>query len=371
MKGHLRLRGRVWYLILDRGPDPVTGKRRQRTIRLGIFPSRKEAEKAQITEMAKIIQGDWVEPSKQTLKQFLARWMEVYVKPSLALNTARTYDSLIKTHVLPVIGARRLHLLNATDLIEVYELAQQNGAAPASVRLVHAIVGRALKDAVRWGFLLRNPADNVDAPKAEKKEMQALTREEVSQLVAALDETYGPIVYTAVMTGLREGELLALRWSDVHFDRGTIRVHRTIGSKGTKTPKSRREVQVGASVLSVLQAHKERQLAHARFVGPGYVVGLVFATKLGTPMSAFVVRKAFYRTLERAGLRQVRFHDLRHTHATLLLAMGEHPLKVSRRLGHSSIAITMDRYSHVTPEMDQNMAQRLDDYLDAGREMQQ
>lgn len=218
---------------------------------------------------------------------------------------------------------------------------------------------RALKRALRWGLVPRNVAEAVDPPKVPKKEVTPLSPEQARLFLdAARGDRLEALYVLAIHTGMRQGELLALRWDDVDLDAGVLRV------RGTKTARSRRSVRLSQRALQALQGHLERQLEEDidRVGSMWQENGLVFATEIGTPLNSHnLTQRSFRPLLSRAGLPQVWFHDLRHTAATYLLSKGTHAKYVQALLGHSTVSITLDTYSHVLPQMDDGIADAMDD----------
>ena len=231
----------------------------------------------------------------------------------------------------------------------------------------------ALHHAVKWRLLAVNAADAVDRPRAERREPVALGPDEVTRVIVAADRTrYATLVILAVMTGMRRGELLGLRWRDVDLRGGTLSVCQTgqwltrqgVVFRPPKTAKSRRSIALSDDTRRALQAHRQQQLEERLALGPAYSDrDLVFATAAGAPVDPSNLSRAWATIVRAAGLQRIRFHDLRHAHATLLLREGVHPKVVSERLGHASMAITLDTYSHVLPGLQQDAAARLDALL--------
>ena len=244
--------------------------------------------------------------------------------------------------------------------------------SPANVHYVHRTLRRALGQAERWRLVTSNAAAVVTPPRAEKVEMHTLTAEQVRRLLEVAPERDRPLYLLAVSTGMRLGELLALRWADVDLDGGSLRVVATLrhlsGEPATfaapKTPRSRRRVELSESVVAALSAHKVATIAERWHAGQLWGDhDLVFPNLLGRPRGSSNIVRAFHPLLERAGLPQARFHDLRHTAATLMLGRGVQPKLVSEMLGHASIAITLDTYSHALPSMHREAAQVMEDLL--------
>lgn len=255
----------------------------------------------------------------------------------------------------------------------LYASLMGRGLSPSTVRRVHAALHRALGQAVRWRLATVNVADLADPPQLVRKDMAALTPVEVRSLLDASGRERLDALFTvAVTAGLRRGELLALRWSDTDLDHGSIRVMGSLArarGKGLaitnpKTSRSRRRVELTATAVEALRRHKEAQAAERLAAGPLWRDrDLVFANRQGGFLSVKEIYASYHRVLDRAGVPRLRFHDLRHTAATLMLSRGMHPKVASEMLGHSSIAITLDLYSHVTETMQREAARAIDSLL--------
>ncbi|HYE64780.1 MAG TPA: site-specific integrase, partial [Pyrinomonadaceae bacterium] len=294
-------------------------------------------------------------------------------------------------HARPALGTRKLPDVRPLDIQALYthmmapKLKEKEeprprvtyglGLSPRSVRYTHAVLSTAFKQAVRWGMLARNPCDAVELPRMVRKEMRALSPKEAARfLEAAADDTHGVMFAFALATGMRPEEYLALKWSDVDLQKGTATVRRTvIWRKGggwyfgePKTPRSRRTIPLPASTVRALAEHRRHQAEIRLMLGAEYQNNdLVFASSEGTPLSLRnLILRHFKRILRRAELPDsIRLYDLRHTCATLLLAAGENPKVVSERLGHASIVLTLDTYSHVLPDMQQAATEKLESML--------
>ncbi len=302
------------------------------------------------------------------LGDFLRQWVEG-VRPGLAPSTYRSYEQLLRIHVVPSLGALRLADLGPEHLQRLYASCLASGLSAQTVKLVHAVVHKALADGVKWDLVARNVATLAGAPRVPRHEARALT---ASDLLTLIDETdgdwLGSIVPVAACTGLREGELLALRWSDVDLDRATLHVRRTLAKaiKGhapsdTKTPQARRTVAMASMAVDALRAHRVSQLEWRLRLGAEWRdEDLVFPSARGTQMNPSNLGRWFRRAVRNAGLPHLRFHELRHTCATLLLSAGTNPKVVQEMLGHSSIKVTLDIYSHVLPTIQEEAVRRLD-----------
>ncbi|HVR88333.1 MAG TPA: tyrosine-type recombinase/integrase [Candidatus Limnocylindria bacterium] len=305
---------------------------------------------------------------------YLERWVEG-VRANVRPTTHVRYAALLRRHLMPRLGRIALTKLQPTDLTTAYAAMIAGGLAPLTVGQAHRVLGTALRDAERSGLVARNVQRLVRPPRAEHRDMDTLTAEQARTLiVAAASDRLGALYALALDTGAREGELLALRWTDVDFEAGAIHIVRTLQRlpgrllfADPKTAASRRAIPLGARALDALRRHRVAQAEERLRVGAAWTdSGLVFTTEVGTPIDAGnLLRRTHYPLLARAGLPRVRFHDLRHTAATLLLTAGTHPSVVAERLGHSTPSLTLNVYSHVTPTMQKEAAATLDAMLGA------
>jgi len=306
---------------------------------------------------------------RQTLEEFLKAWLEG-IRLSVRTTTWERYESLVKLHVSPRIGRIPLARVTPDHLQRLFAELRDRGLAPASVRQARAILRKALNDAVRWGLVGRNVAALTSPPKVEHAEIRALGPDEVRVLLdAAAMDSLEALYVLAVTTGMRQGELLGLRWADIDVEHETLHVrqalHRTNANYefgGPKSAKSRRMIALTKTAGGALRRHKVRQAEQRLKVGADWMdMDLVFTNEIGGPIDAGNLRRrSYWPLLERAKLPRIRFHDLRHTAATLMLGRGVHPKVVSEMLGHSQIAITLDLYSHVTPTMQRGAAEEME-----------
>lgn len=380
MPGHIKKRGQgSWTVVVEQGRDPTSGKRRQlwRTVQ----GTKKDAEAYLIQLLHERNGGIDVHPGRLTLGQYLERWLDEYAEHSVSARTHERYAGIVHNHLIPALGSVQLAKLRPQQIQAYYGRALKEGRADKragglSARTVlhhHRVLREALHQAVRWQVLARNPADGVEPPRPSRPEMHVLTPDGVQQLLdACVDPEMRALAFTAVATGLRQGELLALRWSDLDLPAARLEVTRTLqylSGKGLsfappKTEKSRRRVSLSPETGTALAEHRRRQAEHRLRLGSGFTdQGLVFPEALGGPQPPFRVSHRFATVVKRAGVGPLRFHDLRHTHATLLLRAGVHPKVVSERLGHTSVTITLDTYSHVLPGLQEEAANLLDGYL--------
>ena len=270
------------------------------------------------------------------LEQFLIR-----IKPTLHPNTFKDYAQVIRDHINPSVGLIRLKDLDQDHIQEFYSIKLDNGTSPTRVRYIHAVLNRALNLAVRWGYIDRNPAKFVNKPKQLRKEMNTLSAEQVRIfLVKSRGSRYGPLFYLAVTTGLRKGEILGLRWSDIDWESRSLRIQRQlqrVHGEGLifSKPKSRsgrRLIMLGSTTTQKLQDHKRYQQMQIQDAGKEWeALDLVFPESNGSPTKPRKVTRHFKTILLEADLPNIRFHDLRHTSATLMLQCGVHPKIVQER----------------------------------------
>jgi integrase len=297
---------------------------------------------------------------RQRVGDYLASWLET-VRPSLRARTWLRYEQYVRLHAIPGIGQVSLARLTPQHLQRLYADRLEGGLSAMSVRHLHAVLHRALQQATRWGLVARNVADLVTPPRAAHREMQTLSPEQARAfLEAAQGDRFHALYVLALSTGMRQGELLALKWEHVDLERGTVQVRGSLQRTPAgltitepKTAASRRQVGLTPSAVAALRRHRVAQTEERLRLGSVWQDnGLVFCNEIGSPIDAtHVMVRPFRCLLDRAGLPRIRFHDLRHSAATLLLGQGVHPKIVSEMLGHTQIAITLDLYSHVTPTM--------------------
>jgi integrase len=310
-----------------------------------------------------------VSSDRQKVGQFLSQWLTEVAQPTVRPSTYTLYRQLLSRHVIPTVGHLALAKLSPQDLTGLYANLSRR-LAPRTVGHVHRVLHRALRDALHWGLVARNVCDAVSPPKVPRQEMHVLDPEQARALIAAADgDPLEALYILAVTAGLRQGELLALKWRDLDADAGRLTVCRSVRwmtGQGSvegepKTRSGRRSVLLAPLAVAALRRHRTRQTEQRLRAAFWDDLDLVFTNEVGRHIEATnLVRRSFRPLLERAELPAVRFHDLRHTAATLLLGQGVHAKIVSEMLGHSNIAITMDLYSHVTPTMQADAAAKME-----------
>ena len=363
MRGGLRERSTgVWEVRAEVGRDPVSGRRRQisRTFR----GNKRGAEKLLNTLVADADRGDnqGADASFRTLSE---RWIE-QAGADLSPTTLRRYESLLRLHIHPALGAVSIHKIKTAELDRLYlGLVAEKGLSPASVRQVHAVVRRALRQAVRWGWIATNPAADASPPRIRKTDHSPPDVEQVGLLLHHANENHpelGRFLHLAATTGARRGELCALRWNNIDWTasaltigRAVIEVHGGLAEKDTKTHATRR-IALDPGTLAVLAQHHDaaRALAtEAESELPAH--GYIFSAEPdgSIPWTPTTVTKWFQVTRAAVGMKQVRLHDLRHFAATRLLAAGVPVRTVSGRLGHANAATTLTVYAHFLEASDQ------------------
>jgi integrase len=307
---------------------------------------------------------------RQTVAQWLASWLEA-AKPTIRVRTWRRYEEYVRLHLVTTIGRIRLAKLTPQHVQQLYAKKLEEGLSAQTVRHLHAVLRRGLNEAVRQGVIPRNVATIARPPKAPRHEMQVLTATQVQTLLDSLEGDRFEALYTvALSTGMRLGELLALRWRDVDLTCGRLKVRQTLHylRKGgyvfaePKTSGSRRSIDLTAAALHALKRHRVHQMEQRLAIGAAWQDNdLVFPREDGAPaMDTSITGYHHKRVLARAGLPTVRFHDLRHTAASLMLAGHVDAKTVSAMLGHASVRITLDVYAHVLPGMQQSAVAVLD-----------
>jgi len=374
-KGEPAIKGVPWYFLADVAPDDAPRKQ----VKRGGFPT-KGAAQAALTEMlAKLQEGSYVVPSKQTVSEFVDDWLAA-IGSTVRASTLASYHRNLEQHVVPAIGHVPLRVLDAGALNALYGQllaggrrdTKDGGLSPRTVRYIAAILHRALRDAVRWGRISVNPATAADPPRAKvvreaQPAMKVWSAAEVERFLnVTADSRYQPAWLTLATTGMRRGELLALTWDDVDLDRRSITIRKAlvivthVPQLGpTKTGKAR-SIELDARTVMSLRSWRSRQAKERLLVGRGYQdSGLIFTHPDGRQYHPERFSREFDRAVERHGLQRIRLHDLRHTWATLALEAGVHVKVVSERLGHSSSVVTLDTYSHVSAAMASDAAEQV------------
>ena len=368
MRGHIVKRGSRYYAVVYQGVDAATGKQRYRWHAAG--DTRRGAERLLADLVKRIHDGEYRTPEKITLADYLQkRWLpakRTRVKPS----TASAYERIIRLHIVPHIGRIPLQQLQPEDLDELYAKlltdgkrsgSRAGGLSAKSVRNVHTTLLSALSDAARKGTVLRNAAAVADPPRVARsaQPLRVWTSEQLRTFLQSIDgHNLYPLYFLAATTGMRRGELAGLTWHNADLDAARLTVSQQIVSvdyqlieSDLKTEASRRTIDLDDRTVAELRRHRRRQLEEHMATGRRGNRDYVFATNDGSPIHPDLISQTFERAVARLDVPRIRLHDLRHTHATILLRENVHPKVVSERLGHASIAFTMTVYQHVMPGM--------------------
>ena len=404
MQGHIRRRGphsyeyivdvgiaaaqrcqscgkRFWIERQPKESCPSCGGRlieteeRRRETKAG-FATRKECQAAMAKVLVAVEESSYVVPTKVTVREFLQKEWLPAIRSTIRPTTYRSYVQHVECHIVPHIGSVKLEKLSGATINALYaKLAQsgkkngKSGLSALSIRHVHAVLHRALKDAVRWGRLSRNPIEAADPPRVNGSghEMRTWSAEQLAAfLEATKDDRLHALWHLLALTGLRRGEALALTWDDVDLEAGSLSVRRALIPNGRevvvcepKTARGRRVVALDPQTVEVLKGQAARQLVEQATAKSWTDTGLIFTREDGEALHPEVVSRFFRQAVKKAALPTIRLHDLRHTHATLALRAGIHPKVVSERLGHATVSITLDTYSHAIPAMQEEAAARI------------
>lgn len=371
-RGQIEKRSRSYYIVKVYA-GRVAGRRKYRS--QAVRGTLRDAQRA-LTELLRArdvgrIQEDSV-GTRETVAAYLPRWLELH-KAEIRATTLKSYEQLVRRYIVPRLGSLRLQRLRAADVQRFVNDLGNGKIGPRTVRYIVTVLHKAVRDAVRWGLLPVDPMERgtLKLPRLVRAEQKWLTGEQAQLLLgAARGDRLEALWHVAITTGVRPGELRALRWSDLDLEEGRLRVERAITLDGAsfvepKTKTSCRTIVLTVSALRTLKEHKRRQAEERLKAGSAYASeDLVFCTDRGRPLDHNnLVHHHFAKVLKQAGVPKVRLYDLRHTAATLALQAGV-PLKVvSHMLGHAGIATTADVYSHVSPEMQAEAATRVERVL--------
>jgi len=353
-----------WQIIIDLGRD-ANGKKRRKFIT--VKGTKTEAQRQLREKLSSLDNGLPMDNGKLSVGDLLDRWVRDYATPNVRPKMLQRYEGDVRIHIKPAIGHVALEKLSpaAVQAMEANLLA--SGKSPRSVQHTHVVLKMALKKGIQWGLVYRNVADAVDAPKVRRKEIDPPPAEKLGDILDLARKTPHLVVhYFLAYTGCRRSEALGLRWTDVDLEHGTASIVQTLQRlpKGqglaflpTKSAKSRRAIKLDAGTVAMLREHRGTQLLAKADLGATYKDnGLVFPNEFGEPLSPSIVSRTFKKLVGEAGTPRTRLHDLRHAHATEMLKAGVHLKVVQERLGHSTIAITSDFYTHVAPTLQEEAA---------------
>ena len=367
--GQIVSRGRQrWLIRVFLGRERETRKRRyhNRTV----HGTARRAQEYLTKMLRERDLGRGLEGSEVTLNEFLDRWLETAAKPKLREKSYRSYEGLLQRYIRPMLGERILSAITPLDVQAACQQMIDRRLSPRTVRYAYSILRSGIRQAIRWRLLIQDPTDGAQLPRLGRREMHVLNSEQSRIfLEAALKTHYGPVFAVALTTGMRPSEYLALQWSDIDWDRGTVSVVRTLEKvKGswrfadTKRDRSRRVIKLQERVLEMLKRMQARTSQRFKCDSPD-AAHLVFTTANGRLINSDKLAKRFKTILREFGLPAIRLYDLRHTAATLALSAGVPPKVVAEQLGHASAAFTLDVYSHLLPHMQQEAAARVEGLL--------
>lgn len=366
MTGHIRRRGeRSWEIKFDVGTNPLTGRRQTRYH--SFKGTKREAEAELVRLKGSANRGEYIDPSKSTLSEFLDQW-EGWAATQVSAKTLERYKELLKHHVRPHLGAARIQKLKTVNFAELYGRLQRakpegSGLAPRTVGHVHRLLHRVFVSAVKWSVVTGNPVSAAEPPRVQQAEIEILTPDQIKGALAALrDRQLYPIAVVALATGMRRGEIVALRWSDIDMDGGRIRVERSLEQtnaglsyKSPKTKAGRRSVSIPPSIVAELRRHwrEQQELRLALGLGKSSPDDLAFPRPDGTAWPPDSLTADWARTVRMLKLPRVTFHALRHTHVSQLIAAGLDVVTVSRRIGHANPTVTLRVYAHLFGDTDE------------------
>lgn len=357
MRGSVVKRGKTFSIVYDLGKD-TNGKRLQKWE--SGFATKRLAEKTLRMRIDDIENSYANKLERSTVEVFLRQWLKDYCEVRLAQNTINGYMVNIENHIIPCIGNIQLHKLEPIQVQTMYAKLRKDGLSETSILYVHAVLRKALNYAVKQRVLSYNVTNHVEAPRKSVYKPTVLNSEDICKLLTACEdsEIYMPVLL-AVTLGLRRGEALGLMWNDIDFDNRTLEVKRTATFtkkqfilSNPKTKNSNRTIMLSPSIYDKLKEHQARQALQALEFGEGFNPYSLVACRVdGSPLTSNVLQNQFKRIIQEIDIANIRFHDLRHTNATLMLKQNIPAKIVSSMLGHSSVGITLDIYSHVLTDM--------------------
>ena len=374
MRGHIKTRSKgSWTIIFNLGRDPATGKRKQQWVT--VRGTKKQAETRLAELLNQMDTGGFIKPTKETFGSFLQRYLDDYISTQIRATTLEAYQQRGK-HLIDGLGHIPVSELREEHIHKYYR-EKSKTLSPGTLIKHHNLLRSALSQGVIWRTLTRNVAEAVKPPKVSRKEMRALTGPEVHRMLEACEDTaWHSIFHTLTWTGLRRSELLGLRWKDVDLILASLRVVQSVQRLNTgefivqepKTASGRRTIALSPASCLVLREHREKQEADATLLGRQLAEDdLVFSHPDGSPRDPSTLTLAFRRLTKRVGLDGVRLHDLRHTMASLYLEQGVNPKTVAERLGHASVTITLDLYSHCLPGVQEAAAVQFDTAMEQAK----
>jgi integrase len=376
MRGSIATRNGHHSIVVDMGKDPITGKRRQQWI--SVKGNKKVAEHMLPKILMQLQGGTFVKPTKVTVRDHFKQWIDGYVEPNLSPATADLYRTMVIKHILPCLGNTVLAELKPQAIQKLYSEKMKSGLSNRTVQIIHSVLHKGLENAVKTGLIMWNPLVAVECPKIQRREMVTMNETDIHLFLDyARTSNYYPLFYSLLFTGMRRSEALALKWADVDLLLLKISINKSLSYlnkskdgnriliKAPKTAKSRRNISITPSNAAVLREYYQKQNETRQSLGLPLLAesDFVFCTVEGKPYLPNSITHTWIKLVRRCGLKGIRLHDTRHSHASLLLKQGVHPKIVQERLGHASIAITLDLYSHVAPGMQEAAAMKFDEIV--------
>lgn len=359
MKGYIRKRGKSYSYTVDVGRDPDTGKRLQKT--KGGFKTKKEAQEALNSLVYEVNKGSYIINKDSTFEEYAWEWFR-NKKHRLRPTTAEQYETKIRKWLIPMIGNVKLQELTPMHGTRmVHQLLEHMKPSTASKNFF--IANYILNDAVKFELISKNPFRHIPRPKEDDNEINTWSFEDIKKITnirTEEDKFYVNVIKMAVFTGMRKGEILGLRRQDVNFEEMKIYVRQSVSeTKETsvkigalKTKTSKRQLAIDKNIAFIIKDQIKRNNEFKLFFGQAYQDNdLIFCKEDGSPFRPSSINRPFSRIIKKTGVPVIRFHDLRHTHATLMLELGINPKMVADRLGHSTVKITLDTYTHVTSDV--------------------
>ena len=382
MSGSIVKRDTGYFIVYELPPIPNKDgktKRRQKWEKVPEPNTKKHADKLLVERLSQINKSEFIEPSKITFAEFQNIWMEKYAigEGQIRPSTLVLYDGHFRNHLIPAFGGTVLSKIGVEDIQGFKAVKTASGLSPQTVKHLLRLLRQMLDHAIDWGYIRTNPAKKVRNPRIPRRDMDCLTSEEGGVFLNHVPDKWYPFFLTAIVTALRAGELIGMKWRNLDWNRGQYFVKETfLRPRGghpacmaePKTDSSMAPVDLTPSCLDALRHHRARQNEEKLQAGDKYQnQDLIFATPLGTWVHpSNTTNRVFHPTLKAAGIRQIRFHDLRHTCASLLIAQNESPKYIQTQLRHASFEMTFDRYGHLFPDSNKEAASRLDQAIFGG-----